>query len=203
MAFPPPGEAHWSTASSAGPSSEGLVPRNRPLNRVPLLAREEPALMLSGAANLRLIPRKEGVPSWVDDRRGAAGSRGHPSTEGPQGQRSTKNDLIPDSTHQRESPDPPGTAPGPRRQTSGQPRQRGLQQWGTTTEHRAHTRPPFRKTPCPPCLCGSPQAYCPQLRASPDKNLRVHPLTKGRKPQPANGQGPTAQGQSDWRGRTT
>jgi len=155
MVLPPLGEASWSVASSASPPSRRPVSRKRPFNRVPPLAREEPALMLSGLSNLRLIPRKEGVPSRVDARRGAAL---------PQGTRHAKNDLIPTSQTRGKARTRPAPAPGPRRQTSGQPRQRG-----TSLPHRAHTGPSSENSvPSVPPWCNQPQSVCPQLRASPD-----------------------------------
>ena len=70
----------------------------QPFNRVPSIARKEPALMLSGASNLRFIPRKEGVPSCRDARRVLL-------IEG-RGPHDTKNDLIPIYTNLEGKPGP-------------------------------------------------------------------------------------------------
>ena len=179
MVFPPLGEASWVTASSASPPSWWMVSRKRPFNRVPPLAREEPVLMLSGLSILRRILGKEGLPSRVESRRVLRGT-----AEGTGEARFAKNDLIPTDTTR-----------GKARTRPAQRQDKAADEWATSpTGESSHSE-------------DHPHAYCPQLRASPDRpRLKPHgrqPLINGAQAPTSYGPRQNAEGQSDWRGRTT
>lgn len=128
MVLPSLGEASWVTASSASPPSWWMVSRKCPFNRVPPLAREEPVLMLSGLSILRRTLGKEGLPSCVESRRVL------PRKD--RGRWPTKKDLISTETTRGKARTRPAPAPGPRRQTSGRPRQCEVVSFGTTKTQR-------------------------------------------------------------------
>jgi len=94
--------------------------------------------MLSGASNLRFIPRKEGVPSCSSARRGSPAPSQEVATliEGSQGMHCTKNDLIPVSTNLEGKP-------GPARHSA---RAKAADEWATSPVWNL-TEPPRTQSP--------------------------------------------------------